>query len=456
MRRKKSNAAAVIAKLLMIIALGLGVYVGVSDSFEREKPVVTIHNSEYWNLKEPLSIQINDHSGIKAYTVILKTTKENFELAHEMLIEPNKELKLNIKPPKRLFGIKQSDVTLYVQAQDASQWNFLKGNSTTLTKKMFIDKKRPQVSVLANSRSITQGGSALVIFKAEDDNLKDLYLESSTGKKFYPQTYIQEGYYASLVAWPVQAKSFRMHVIAKDLAGNISKKYVPFYLKNKQYRISKIKLSDRFLNGKIAELAEEYVETQGVEDKIERFKIINEDVRAKNELLIHDITSKVPDDIIDNLRITPFYPLKNGKKVASFGDHRLYYYDKKRVSESYHLGLDLASVQMGEIKTKNDGKVVFSGDNGIYGNMPIMHLGMGLYTLYGHCSSSDVAAEDEVSAGMKVANTGMSGYAMGDHLHFGVLVQGVEVRPEEWMDKQWLKLNIADVFKSAEKIINRG
>jgi murein DD-endopeptidase MepM/ murein hydrolase activator NlpD len=440
----------------MLLLVGAAVYVGLSDSFERDKPVVVIHTSEYWNLKEPISLQINDESGIKSYSVILKTATENFELAQEMLLEPKKELKLNIKPPKRLFGLKQSDITLYVEATDASQWNFLKGNSVVVTKKLIIDKKRPQVGVLANSRSITQGGSALVIFKASDDNLKELYLEAADGKRFYPQTYIEEGYYASLVAWPVQAKRFRMHIIAIDMAGNLTKKYVPFYLNNRAYKLSKINLSERFLNGKIAELAEEFVETQGVEDKIERFKIINEDVRAKNEKLIHELTSKVPDDIVDHLSITPFYPLKNGKKVANFGDHRLYYYKKRRVSESYHLGLDLASVQMGEIKTQNPGKVVFAADNGLYGNMPAIHLGMGLYTIYGHCSSVDVSPEDEVTQGMKIANTGMSGYAMGDHLHFGVLVQGIEVRPEEWMDKQWLKLNIEEVFESAEKIINRG
>jgi murein DD-endopeptidase MepM/ murein hydrolase activator NlpD len=440
----------------MLLLIGGAVYVGLSDSFERDKPVVAINNSEYWNLKEPISVQINDLSGIKSYSIILKTATENFELAQEMLLEPKKELKLNIKPPKRLFGIKQSDITLYVEANDASQWNFLKGNSVVVTKKLIIDKKRPQVGVLANSRSITQGGSALVIFKASDENLKELYLEAADGKRFYPQTYIEEGFYASLVAWPVQAKRFRMHIIAVDMAGNLTKKYVPFYLNNRAYKLSKINLSDRFLNGKIAELAEEFVETQGVEDKIERFKIINEDVRTKNEKLIHELTSKVPDDIVDHLTITPFYPLKNGKKVANFGDHRLYYYKKRRVSESYHLGLDLASVQMGEIKTQNPGKVVFSADNGLYGNMPAIHLGMGLYTIYGHCSSVDVSPDEEVSEGMKIANTGMSGYAMGDHLHFGVLVQGIEVRPEEWMDKQWLKLNIEEVFQSAEKVINRG
>ncbi len=42
---------------------------------------------------------------------------------------------------------------------------------------------------------------------------------------------------------------------------------------------------------------------------------------------------------------------------------------------------------------------------------------------------------------------------MGDHLHFGILVQGIEVRPIEWLDKKWIKDNIDKIFKDADKII---
>ena len=149
------------------------------------------------------------------------------------------------------------------------------------------------------------------------------------------------------------------------------------------------------------------------------------------------------------------YPLKNAQVVATFGDHRKYLYDGEQISESYHLGLDLASNAMASIKPQNGGEVVYSDYNGLYGNMPMIHHGLGLYTLYGHCSSIKVNSGDDITKKEVIANTGKSGYAMGDHLHFGVLVQGIEVRPQEWMDKQWIKLNISDVIKSAKKIINR-
>jgi len=149
------------------------------------------------------------------------------------------------------------------------------------------------------------------------------------------------------------------------------------------------------------------------------------------------------------------YPLKNAQVVARFGDHRKYYYDGEFISESYHLGLDLASNAMAQIKPQNGGEVMYSDYNGLYGNMPLIHHGLGLYTLYGHCSSSQVNIGDITKKKESVANTGKSGYAMGDHLHFGVLVQGIEVRPQEWMDKQWIKLNINDIIKSAKRIIDR-
>ena len=350
--------------------------------------------------------------------------------------------------------MKDKEIQLIVQAQDISKWNFLKGNLAQQTFKLKIDKKRPNVNIVANSYKISRGGSALVIFKADDDNLDTIYILSNHNKHFKVEPFYKKGYYIALLAWPVKDSGFKASVVATDFAGNVTKSYVPLYLKNKDYRLSKIKLSDKFLDGKIAELADQFEETQGVDNKLEQFKIINEDVRAKNEKLIHKITSKVPNEMIKNFKMKRMYPLKNGQVVAHFGDHRKYYYKGKFISEAYHLGIDMASHAMAPIKTQNGGVVAFADYNGLYGNMLALSHGLGLYTIYGHCSSFDVTPGEDVAPNTKIANTGKTGYAMGDHLHFGVLVQGIEVRPQEWMDKQWIKLNISDIIKSAKKIID--
>ena len=137
---------------------------------------------------------------------------------------------------------------------------------------------------------------------------------------------------------------------------------------------------------------------------------------------------KISDELVESWKIKPFYPLRNGAKVASYGDERHYYYEDRsnEISQSYHVGLDMASTKMAKIISSNDGIVVYSDYNGIYGNMPMIDHGMGLFSLYGHCSNIMVQEGDEVSAGTAIAQTGVSGLALGDHLHFGVLVQGIE------------------------------
>ena len=454
MRRKNNSNLVVLVLFLGIIAAA--VYLYNSAMFEQNPPKVTIDTkSEFWNLKTPLHLSISDDTGLKNYRVFIQTSRGDKELASANFINPTQKVELDIKAPAGVYVRKEKSVKIIVEAQDGSKWNFFKGNRTRKVFEFFIDRKRPAVRVIANSYKITKGGAAVVVFKATDANLDEVYIKTNFGKVFHPTPFYKEGYYISLLAWPIKSSHFRAEVVATDLAGNKVKAYIPLYLKDKTYKISKIELSDKFLKGKIYDLASEFEETDGVEDKLEQFKIINEDVRAKNEALIHKLASKVPTEMVYGFDIHKMYPLKNAAPVASFGDHRIYYYNGRKISEAYHMGLDLASVAMADIKTQNSGEVVFADYNGLYGNMPLIDHGLGLYTLYGHCSSLMVSKGDEVTPGEVIAKSGKSGYAMGDHLHFGVLVQGIEVRPAEWMDRKWIKLNITDVIKLSKKMIDK-
>lgn len=439
---------------MFMAIIGGVIYLYNSKVFERNIPVITMSGDKYWNLQEPIDVSIEDDSGIKFYEIKLYTSAGEKVLKQEALMTPVKKLELKLEYPKMAYSTKDENIKIIINATDSSQWNFFSGNSSHNEKTFIVDKKKPNLTLITNSYGIYKGGSALVVFKADDENLKDLYIEVNNNKHFKVQPFHKEGYYTSLVAWPVRDATFDARIIATDKAGNMTRVHIPYYQKAKGYSISNIKLSDKFLKGKIAELAYEYELTQGVDDPIRQFQIINEDVRANNEKIIHDVTSKVSSEMVDGFYIKPFYPLKNAQKVASFGDHRKYFYDNKEISESYHLGLDLASVKMGEIKTQNHGFTVYAEENGIYGNLPIVHHGMGLYAIYGHCSSLRVSAGDSIKPDDLVANTGKSGYAMGDHLHFGILVQGIEVRPEEWMDEEWIRLNITEVMKNAKKLIS--
>ena len=137
-----------------------------------------------------------------------------------------------------------------------------------------------------------------------------------------------------------------------------------------------------------------------------------------------------------------FNQLPNSKVGATFADHREYLMDGEVIDRQYHLGYDLSVTRKHAVPASNSGVVVFAEDLGIYGNTVIVDHGLGVMTLYSHLTSMDVSVGDSVEKKDRLGRTGTTGLAVGDHLHFGVYVQGVPVRPLEWWDAKWIDDNI--------------
>ena len=68
---------------------------------------------------------------------------------------------------------------------------------------------------------------------------------------------------------------------------------IPYYVKNHTYRVSWIKAKDKFIDGKITDLASSNPDYADIDDKIEKFKAVNETMRLKNEELIHSLSKDV-------------------------------------------------------------------------------------------------------------------------------------------------------------------
>ena len=453
--RKKSSGSVVFILLFVLSLVGAG-YIYTAPEFERLLPTVqSKQQTLYWNRIDPLEITLKDNTGLKAFELVLSDGQQSMIIGQKRFNQPVKEQTLLIHYPQNTpLNPKAKELTLTVNVTDKSLWNFFQGNHAQKVLKIHVDTKRPNVNVLSNSYSITQGGSALVIFQAEDENLKELYIEAAH-QHFQVVPYREKGYYVALLAWPFVQEDFEAKIIAKDRANNKRVTHIPFYLKHHHYPASWIRAKDKFIDGKITDLASSDPEYASISDRLKKLKAVNETMRLKNEALIHSLAKRVSTEPITQWKIHRFNPLKHAAKVASFGAHRHYYYDTKEqeVSHSFHVGYDLASTKMAPILSSNAGEVVFAGENGIYGNMPMINHGLGLYTLYGHCSQLFVKEGQKVKAGEVIARTGRSGLALGDHLHFGILVQGIEVRPIEWFDKGWIETNINHVFKEANKII---
>jgi murein DD-endopeptidase MepM/ murein hydrolase activator NlpD len=149
-----------------------------------------------------------------------------------------------------------------------------------------------------------------------------------------------------------------------------------------------------------------------------------------------------------------FLRMPNAAPMAGYADHRFYSYNGEVVGETDHLGIDLASLSNAAVPAANSGKVAFAEYTGIYGNTVCIDHGFGVFTLYSHLSQIDVAPGKAVAKGEIIGRTGTTGWAGGDHLHYGMFVDHVFVNPIEWWDESWIKNRITDKLQAFPKAIN--
>ncbi len=452
-KKKKSSIGAILGFLTVIATLGIG-YLYLSPAFEQDKPIIKTQDKIYWNLKDKLNIKLEDESGIKYYKVTFKDGKKDIVLTEVITSTIQKNISIDVSPPKLDMFYKGDTATIEIEAIDNSKWNLLEGNKAVKTIEVSIDKKRPIANVIANSRYIQRGGSAVVVVKVEDKNLKDLYISFNNTQRFKLLPYKQDGYFIALIAWPIDIDKFkRINLIAIDKANNKTVSKIPFYIQKKKIKVDDIKLSESFIKNVSTFVLEQSEEA--IPDTLEDiFVYSNKELRAKNLQLLSDISIKsMTDEKIDSFNIKAFKRLRGSSTVAGFAERRYYYLNNKKINEAWHLGIDWASVKNATIKTSNDGMVIYKGYLGLYGNTIVIDHGMGLSSLYAHTSTQKVEIGDIVNAKQSIAKTGATGAVFGDHLHFGVLVQGIEVNPLEWMDKNWIKVRITDILKNANKQI---
>jgi murein DD-endopeptidase MepM/ murein hydrolase activator NlpD len=95
-----------------------------------------------------------------------------------------------------------------------------------------------------------------------------------------------------------------------------------------------------------------------------------------------------------------------------------------------HRGVDYAAPTGTPIRAAGDGKVLFRGVQGGYGNTIILQHGSNITTLYGHLSRfGNARAGARVNQGDVIGYVGSSGLATGPHLHYEYRVNGAHRNP---------------------------
>jgi murein DD-endopeptidase MepM/ murein hydrolase activator NlpD len=105
------------------------------------------------------------------------------------------------------------------------------------------------------------------------------------------------------------------------------------------------------------------------------------------------------------------------RKHPIFGDTRL------------HAGIDIPAPKGTLVAASAKGMVIYAGSKTGYGNCVILDHGGGVSTQYAHLSKITVNVGALVDKGAKVGEVGSTGWSTGNHLHFGILIDGTTVNP---------------------------
>ncbi|RMA97161.1 M23 family metallopeptidase [Hydrogenothermus marinus] len=430
--------------IIILIAIGYAYFVGIID-FTKPK-VIFKEKPQFVGANKHIEFKVEDNNpGIKSVEVFVIQNEKNIKIFEDKNVpEGIKEKDYSLDIKARQLRLREGKAKILIIAQDGS----LLKNKTTLEIPVKVDLTPPTLSILSSPATIINGGTGFVFYRTSKDIEKTGVKVGDLDFKCFNGIFKNPNIYGCAFPYPYYWNTKKPIIVyAIDKAGNSSQNSLMYFFKKVRYKRSIVNITDTFIETKVRPLSD-----KDIQDPIELFKYVNVEVRKRNEDKIHQITSDVK--IIKPMFHGRFLQLKNSKRLGGFADYRKYRYKGKIIkgADAYHKGMDLASIKNAPVQAANDGIVRFVGFLGIYGNSIIIEHGMGIFTLYSHLAESKVKVGDTVVKGQEIGITDTTGLAVGDHLHFGVLVQGLEVHPIEWFDRRWIKTRFENEYNKIKKL----
>ncbi|EJC05137.1 hypothetical protein HPHPP8B_0501 [Helicobacter pylori Hp P-8b] len=435
-------------KILALVVLILGGYLifnalitkprALSFSLKSEENALNNNNEAlFWDLKKPIKVKIVAPKGIKRYEIKV-TTKDNLILYEKesLVLDKPKSLEVPLIRPE-IMGLEDKCFLYEIQANDWSYANFFNGNKASFKQEVCVDTIKPLISVLSRSPSIAYGGSAIVIFEALDKNLSQAFVrvKKKDFKAFRFLEFKQRNVFIALVPWSYENKDFKAFIVAKDKAYNSNT--TPLLFKRKTHRLRERDINLSALKDKIAK--QEKFQNHTEQTLLEMFS----NARLKDLEKIQKIALEQGDFDKDFSHFQALKPLNGSfKMISNFLENRRFLKDNQVLFKFLHLGVDLMPSKDLSLSFDPSVKRVFKGELDFYGNSLMDCYGLGLCVFLAHLK------DDE--------SVGSSGLKLGIGLHLGVLLQGVFVRPNEWLNEQWIKTNIIAPIEQAKRLLMKG
>ena len=337
---------------------------------------------------------------------------------------------------KAIPDLKEGSATLIVTATNNSWGRFFRGGQSQLIKDLPVRFVPPRAEVLTAQHYINQGGCDMALFKVSQGTVES---GVQVGNYFFPSWPVKDSDPSTrmcIFAYPYDLDpATPARVVARDDAGNQTLVNFNYKVFPKKFKSDTINVTDDFMQRVVPPIMSQTPELSDRGDLLKNFLLINGPLRRMDAQQLVAFSQKTAPHLTWT---EPFVQLGNSKVEASFADYRTYLYNGQVVDHETHLGFDLAVVQHTPVLAANDGRVIYVGFLGIYGNVVVIDHGCGLQSLYAHLSSYEVKEGEEVKHGQVIAHSGQTGLAAGDHLHFTMLLDGIPVNPVEWWDPHWI------------------
>jgi murein DD-endopeptidase MepM/ murein hydrolase activator NlpD len=420
-----SNLKRVAAALaiLILIVFGFVWFSGKEVNLKLARPVPAIGNDSI------ISVQAGGPKGVKSFSASVEQNGQSQTVYHDETrsSQTNRVYTFSAGKKQAAF-LKEGPAKLIVEASS----NDFRGRTTTLSQDIQVVLRPPSIVADGRQHYINQGGAELVILDVGGSWTEAGVRVGRYSAGSFPMPGQPENSNSrfSLFPYPWDTSSDTIPgAFVRNIAG--TEATTTFWVKvfPKKFRESNIELNDRQLQKVDSEL-----DPDGTGSLIDRFVKLNREMRRANNQQIYDLRTKTGNRMLWS---GPFEPMK-GARESYFADRRSYFYNGKKVDEQVHLGFDLAQTTNMPVLAANSGKVIYADRLGIYGNCVILDHGYTLQTLYGHMSKIAVKVGDTVQKGQSMGASGSTGMAFGDHVHFSMLIAGIQVNPIEWWDEHWI------------------
>ncbi len=392
----------------------------------------------------PIAVRITNPHGVRAITARIEQNGSSTVINQETKpatrftfwrTHAGPEIVHFIVGKDRASHLNEGKAQVIVEVQS----NDLRAVTDTIASDTNVVLQPPSVSTDGFQHYINQGGSELALLTPtgswQDAGVR---VGSATFRSFPLPGQTQQRVSLFAYSWDTPTDTAPV-VFASNGAGPEATARFWFKVFPKKFRSRDLSIDDAFL-----EKVDNQIEPGGSGDLVTRFLKINGETRRANNKTLSDLRLKTEPKF---LWTQSFLQLAGSQVESAFADLRTYVYKGKKIDQQVHLGFDLATVQHGPVLAANDGKVIWAKQLGIYGNCIVVDHGLGLQSIYGHLSEIAVKEGDIVTRGQQMGKSGSTGLAGGDHLHFSMQVDGVQVNPVEWWDDHWINDHVRNRLK---------